>query len=65
MVLTSKTGGIYYLKIEWFWQKDDMPLFQKLITLYANIIIANKKNIIKTKVKGSRYKTRQQSRKEI
>lgn len=47
-----KNGWNLLFEKEWFWQKDDMPLFQKLITLYANIIIANKENIIKTKVKG-------------
>lgn len=36
----------------WFWQKDDMPLFMKLTTLFANLIIVNKGNIIKTKIKG-------------
>lgn len=43
--------GLYYQK-DWFWQKDDMPLFQKLTSLYANVIIANKANVIKTKIKG-------------
>ncbi|GEM_PF-1544864 len=43
--------GLYHQK-DWFWQKDDMPLFQKLTSLYVNVIIANKANVIKTKVKG-------------
>lgn len=37
---------------DWFWQKDDMPLFMKLTSLFTNVIIANKRNIVKTKIKG-------------
>jgi len=47
-----KNGWSLSYEKEWFWQKDGMPLFQKLTTLLANIIIANKAYIIKTKVKG-------------
>ncbi|MEN5232470.1 hypothetical protein [Sphingobacterium faecium] len=43
--------GLYYEK-GWSWQKDDMPLFMKLTTLFANLIIANKDYIMKTKIKG-------------
>lgn len=47
-----KNGWSLFHQKDWFWQKDDMPLFKKLTSLYANIIISNKENIIKTKVKG-------------
>lgn len=43
--------GLSYVK-GWTWQKDDMPLFMKLTSLLANLIIANKGNIMKTKIKG-------------
>lgn len=47
-----KNGWSLSFDNDWYNQKDDMPLFQKLTTLFANIIIVNQKNFIKTKVKG-------------
>ncbi|MFD1771553.1 hypothetical protein [Sphingobacterium suaedae] len=47
-----KNGWSLSYEKYWFYQKDDMPLFQKLTTLFANIIIVNKGNVIKTKIKG-------------
>jgi len=47
-----KNGWSLSYEKGWFWQKDDMPPFQKLTTLLANMIIVNKRKVIKTKIKG-------------
>lgn len=47
-----KNGWDLSFQKNWYWQKDGMPLFKKLTSLFANIIICNKQNIVKTKVKG-------------
>lgn len=47
-----KNGWDLSFHKNWYWQKDGMPLFKKLTSLFASIIISNKGNIVKTKVKG-------------
>lgn len=47
-----KNGWSLSYEKGWFWQKDDMPLYQKLTTLFTNMIIVNKGNAIRTKIKG-------------